>query len=140
MVPKFKVWSVEMGSPLFILPGSTRSLDEIFPSEALAIEHYDPQADPLLSEDEKRFQKPVIRVSIVGKNERKDFPFILECDFKPSWDSLSAVAKDMGRTSVVNHPVRDSMQISLGGFHVVGCPYKWHSSPYQEAWRFKLHG
>lgn len=97
-------------TPLYILPGESRSKDRILPAEMLEIEFYIPSSDMNLSEENRKYRSNSLKVTVRGE-ETKVYPFVLPCSFRPEWNNLQAAAQDMGMDIAVGEPVKDEDSI-----------------------------
>ena len=97
-------------SPLYILPGESRSKDRILPAEMLKIEHYAPAKDMNLSEEDRKYRPDCLKVTVRGE-ETKVYPFVLSCSFRPEWANLQAAVQDMGMDLAVGEPLKDEDSI-----------------------------
>lgn len=101
-------------SPCFrILPGETRGQDLIFPSDMLDIEHYQPSLDMTLSKRDRQYRPDMLVVKI-SNGEAKAYPFVLPCHFHADWADIDAAAKSMGKTLILDEPVKTNDDSQIG--------------------------
>lgn len=100
-------------SPCFrILPGESRGQDRIFPSDMLDFETYSPSRDMTLRKEDRLYRADLLIVKI-RNGDANIYPFVLPCYFDADWADIEAVAKTMGKTVLLDDPVKfdDDSQI-----------------------------
>lgn len=100
----------KLESPLYLLPGESRTKDRVLPASMLRAEIYSPSKDMNLTEDQRFYAVDLLAVTVTGE-EKDFFPFILPVQFSPDWRSLADFAEAQGRVLAEGDAVKDEDEL-----------------------------